>query len=117
MKICCLFFILWLFIISIGNSQTHKNHCPARLIAEPTYSLTKALLLSENSKTFRQAETTKPLSEAKKGLNLLRKTKNSSIQVDALIQPAKYLKDFFLRDENLLITHRDFQSNLTTDAA
>jgi hypothetical protein len=117
MKICCLFFILWLFIISVGNSQTHKNHCPARLIAEPTYSPTKALLLSENSKAFRQAETTKPLSEAKKGLNLLRKTKNYSSQVDALIQTGKSLEDFFLRDENLLITHRNLQSYQTTDAA
>ena len=109
MKICCLFFILGLFIISSGNSQTHKNYYHARLIAEPTYSLTKALLVSEKSKTFRQAETTKPLSEAKKGLNLLRTTKNYSSQVDALYQPGKSLVDFFLRDENLLITHRIYR--------
>ena len=64
MKICCLFFILWLFKISVRNSQTHKNHCPARLIAEPTYSSTKALLLTESCKTFRQVETPKPLTES-----------------------------------------------------
>jgi hypothetical protein len=113
MKICCLFFILWLFIISSGNSQTHKNYCHARLIAEPTYSLTKALLVSEKSKTFRQAETPKPLSEAKKKLNLLRTTKNYSNQGNALIQPGKCLKNFFLRDENLLIALRNLQSNHT----
>ncbi len=64
MKIRSLFFILLLFIISSGNSQTHKNYCTARLTAESTYISTKALLLSENSKAFRQAETTKPLSES-----------------------------------------------------
>ena len=117
MKICCLFFTLWLFIISVGNSQIRKNHCPARLIAEPTYSSIKILLLPKRGKTFRQAETPKSSSEAKKGLNLLRTTKNYSSQVDALIQPGKCLKDFFLRDENLLITHRNLQSYQTTDAA
>ena len=113
MKICCLFFILWLFIISSGNSQIHKNHCHARLIAKPTYSSTKALLVSEKSKTFRQSETPKSWSEAKKKLNLLRTTKNYSSLIDALIQPVKCLKDFFLRDENLLIALRNLQSNHT----